>query len=270
MVPFYFGASDKPLFGGYYPPAGDGLRGHGVLVSAPVAHEHIRTHMAIRQLANRLARDGFHVLKFDYFAVGDSGGQSVDGCVAQWKQDIVTAYHELADISGARDISVVGVRLGASIAVEALGALPGVKALVLWDPVVGGRAYLDALRRAGGGHDHPPFSLGGRKVEEIFGFPFSDEMIHSIHAVNLLENGGKFPCPVHLVLSEERPEYDRFEEKMAAAGGSVSSTIVPEPADWEALKGHDEVLVANAMVHAVGSVLIKEDDQANGLRRGAF
>ncbi|VVS94091.1 serine aminopeptidase domain-containing protein [Desulfoluna spongiiphila] len=250
MVPFYFGAPDTQLFGVYYPPAGAGLHQDGVLISAPVAHEHIRTHMAIRQLALALSAAGRHVLKFDYYGVGDSAGKSAEGSMAQWHRDLVTASHELTDISGARRLSVVGIRLGASLAVGAAGDLPGLRELVLWDPVVDGDTYLDDLRRAGGvaSPDHGD--------EEILGFPFSQEMIASIGAVNLLVHERPLPGSVHLALSEERPEYDRFKEALVAAGNTVDTTFVPEPAGWDKYDGHDEVLVANAMVQAIGEQLL--------------
>lgn len=250
MVPFYFGAHDTQLFGIYYPPAGAGLHQEGVLLSAPVAHEHIRTHMAIRQLALALAAAGRHVLKFDYYGVGDSAGKSEEGDVNHWTRDLITAAGELKDISGALRLSVVGLRLGASLAVAAAGEIPGLKELVLWDPVVDGKAYLDAHRRAGG-TTRPP----GGIQEEILGYAFSPEMITSIEAVDLLACHPTLPGPVHLALSEEKSEYRALEQVLASAGNTVDTALVPEPAGWEQFNGHDEVLVANAMVQAIGDRL---------------
>jgi pimeloyl-ACP methyl ester carboxylesterase len=257
MVPFYFGDSDKQLFGIYYPPVGESRQQEGILLSQPIAHEHIRTHMAIRQLAHLLSASGYHVLKFDYFAVGDSCGKSFEGSVGQWRKDIVTAYHELEDISGACKISIVGVRLGASIAVETSVDLPGVEDIVLWDPVVNGREYLNGLRLARGANGESHIFLEGREGEEILGFPFSKEMIHSINDINLLANGIKLSGNMYLVFSEERPEYAQLQGKIEAAGEKVETTIVRDSASWETLAGHDEVLVANETVHSIGALFTK-------------
>jgi len=207
--------------------------------------------MAIRQLALALSSAGCHVLKFDYFAVGDSAGQSAEGSVAQWTRDLVTASRELKDISGARRLSIVGIRLGASLAVEAAGEIPGLGEMVLWDPVVNGGAYLGALRRAGGMPTPPP----EEREEEILGFPYSVEMIEAIGAVNLLDRDRTLPGPVHLAISERRPEYACLREALVSAGNIVETILVSEPAGWDELAGHDEVLVANSMVQVIGELL---------------
>ena len=46
------------------------------------------THWAMRRLADQLARTGAHVLRFDYFATGDSAGATGDGNVKRLHDDI--------------------------------------------------------------------------------------------------------------------------------------------------------------------------------------
>lgn len=75
MEPFYFGTPDEPLFGIYHPPVSEPVRDVGVLLCYPIGHEYIVSHRFYRQLSIRLAEAGFHVLRFDYYASGDSGGE---------------------------------------------------------------------------------------------------------------------------------------------------------------------------------------------------
>ena len=42
----------------------------------------------MRRLADQLARTGAHVLRFDYFAIGDSAGATGDGNVKRLHDDI--------------------------------------------------------------------------------------------------------------------------------------------------------------------------------------
>lgn len=121
-------------------------RQHGVLICPPIGQEHVRSHWALRQLATVLAREGFHVLRFDWYGVGDSGGSLEDTSVDQLLDDAETAAQELRDMAGLRRVSVVGLRLGASLAALAASRIDPY-AMVLWDPVASGATYLSGLER---------------------------------------------------------------------------------------------------------------------------
>lgn len=144
MQPAFFGASEARLFGVYQAPLGARDREAGVLLCYPGPQEYMRCHWAFRKLAALLARDGFHVLRFDYSGTGDSAGATGQGTLTAWRADIVTASQELRDLAGVRRVSLVGFRLGA-----ALGAQTALKLrdLVLWEPVLDGRAHLAELER---------------------------------------------------------------------------------------------------------------------------
>ena len=79
MNPFFFGSSERPLYGVHHPPRERGPRESGVVLCYPMGQEYMRSHRAFRQLANLLTRKGHHVFRFDYFATGDSSGASGEG-----------------------------------------------------------------------------------------------------------------------------------------------------------------------------------------------
>lgn len=145
MIPLYFGDSKEPLFGVLSEPRAGAERGHGVVMCPPIAQEHVRSHWAFRQVAAALARAGFHVLRFDWFGVGDSAGDMSQASVDRWALDVETAAQELKDSAGIRKVSLIGLRLGAALAGL---AAPRVKpsVVVLWDPVIDGARYLEDLR----------------------------------------------------------------------------------------------------------------------------
>ena len=147
MNPLYFGSSDKALFGVYHAPAGQPARNRGVVLCNPFGDEAIKSHRAFLQLANRLASERFHVLRFDYFATGDSAGESEQGTVEQWLADIGTAADEIKDASGAAKVSLVGLRFGATLALQAATRRRDLDRVTLWDPIVRGGVYVAHLRR---------------------------------------------------------------------------------------------------------------------------
>lgn len=119
----------------------------GVVLCKPFGQEAIRSHRMFRVLADRLSRNGHPVLRFDYYGTGDSMGDDKDGCLSGWSNDLLAADRELRSLSGARGTTWAGMRLGASVAVLAAAQAPQhLSRLVLWDPVVDGKHYLEFLR----------------------------------------------------------------------------------------------------------------------------
>jgi hypothetical protein len=149
MIAFTFGPPQRRLFGLYHAPAAERAPAAAVLLCYPFGHEALRVHRFYRLLAERLARQGVAVLRFDYHATGDSDGADEDGEMVGWAGDIREAHRELVHRSGVQQVSWFGARLGASLALMAAPqAVPPVRKLVLWDALFDGPAYLEELRRA--------------------------------------------------------------------------------------------------------------------------
>jgi pimeloyl-ACP methyl ester carboxylesterase len=207
MDPLFFGRPERQLFGAYHPPESERARGTGVVLCYPAMQEYMRTHFAFRKLAALLARDGFHVLRFDYSGMGDSAGEPSDASVDVWCSDLVEAAAELKDVAGVRRISVVGMRLGAAIAARAVAERLEVRDLVLWEPAVNGRAHLQELRRIQA-HQHSffryPPPVGN---DEIIGYPLPPALRASIEELDLLSLASCRAERVLLFASEQRPEY---------------------------------------------------------------
>lgn len=144
MIPFYFGAAERPLFGLFQGAAPSATK--AVLLCNPYGQEAIRTHRMYRVLADRLVRAGFDVLRFDYSATGDSAGDDAEGDLVQWTDDIVRAHAELLRRTSAHRVTWVGVRLGATLAIRASAHAPrSPDHVILWEPVIDGPNYLRQL-----------------------------------------------------------------------------------------------------------------------------
>ena len=144
----FFGDNQRPLFGVYHAPRGRTRRSRrGVLICPPIGQEYNRTHWTLRLMANQLARKGIHVMRMDYSGIGDSAGAVMDiTSLATWQDDIQLGIERLKTESGVDTVMLVGQRMGAALAAKVAMQRPDVNALVSWETVVDGQAWLDELR----------------------------------------------------------------------------------------------------------------------------
>ncbi|HQS31790.1 alpha/beta hydrolase [Polaromonas sp.] len=150
-----FKAAGAWCFGWFHAASGP-ARGIGVVLCRPMGYEAICAYPTYTTLAEQLAATGFDVLRFDYHGTGDSAGSDTDpDRVAAWIDSTVSATHELQRRSGVSRLALLGVRLGATLAVQAAARLGGVESLVMWAPCVTGRAFARELRAASASRARP-------------------------------------------------------------------------------------------------------------------
>jgi alpha-beta hydrolase superfamily lysophospholipase len=141
---FYFESGGKSLFAWLHQPEGAAAE-HGVLICPPLGHEQVHSHRALRHLADRLAAEGFAVVRLDYHGTGDSDGTEGDlQRLATWQTNVSDAVEWLRSETSCRKISLVGLRLGATLAAF-YAEQHEVENLVLWSPIVKGRRYVREL-----------------------------------------------------------------------------------------------------------------------------
>lgn len=138
MSAFYFGSGAQRLFGVHHTPEAPEVG--QILLCQPWGSEYEFSHRSCRFLARRLAKRGWHVLRFDYRGTGDSWGQSHDGDVHGWLEDIGLAAEELRAITGFDALHAIGLRLGATLLGHAGPRLGTINRYILWDAItdVGG------------------------------------------------------------------------------------------------------------------------------------
>jgi len=188
MTPFRSGPAGQQIYGVYHAPEGRS-NGQAVLLCSPLGQEAVRIHRFYRVLAERLARTGTAVLRFDPYGCGESDGDDEDGHLARWIDDTLLAQRELLQRSRARSVVWIGARLAAAVMAQASQhSDPQPRCLVFWDAITDGAGYLDQLS-----HDHsrelkralahlePP--IPGTVRDEAMGFGLSERLREEIAAI---------------------------------------------------------------------------------------
>jgi pimeloyl-ACP methyl ester carboxylesterase len=213
MSPFFFGTSERRIFGVYEPAASGAPGKRAAVFCYPWGPEYIYAHRAIRQLAVKLSTAGFHTLRFDFFGTGDSAGDLADADLGGWGTDVESAMEEIRDISGVTQITLIGLRLGATIAASVAARYPRmVDRLILWDPIVSGEEYLRQLgvfsqKSLNTRHSA---STDSESAYEIQGFPLTMNMMRDVHSTDL----GAWLSPPStrtlMLLTESLPSHERL------------------------------------------------------------
>lgn len=117
----------------------------GILIVPPLLHELQRSRRLCTQIATRLVAFGLPCLRFDFHGTGDSGGSGGDADFASMRADLELAARTLRDDAGVDAIIALALRGGALPLASWLAAGGRADAVVLWDPIVDGAAWLDQL-----------------------------------------------------------------------------------------------------------------------------
>ena len=142
---FFLESPRGSLFCLYLAPA-DKPVSHGIIYLHPFAEEmHKSRRMAALQ-ARAFARAGYAVLQVDLTGCGDSVGDFGDATWESWRDDARAAHAWLtSQISG--PITLWGLRIGASLAVDIAPSLQNIARLLLWQPVINGDQFLTQFLR---------------------------------------------------------------------------------------------------------------------------
>jgi len=191
VTPFYFGRAGQRIYGCYHVPTPEVSLKGGVILCQSIGHEYIHSHRAFFQLANRLATKGFISLRFDYFGTGDSEGDFEDGGIVRWLEDVRMAVDEMQNRFDIKSISLIGFRIGASLALKTALHTSAVKQLVLWEMVTNGVSYLNEIARMQATFGNSLRIKVKKSIvdpslpNEILGYPLTPLLISELKKLNL-------------------------------------------------------------------------------------
>jgi len=252
LEPFFFGPAERQLYGCYHPATGT-ARGSAVLVCQPLGHEYIQFHRALQQLATLLAGAGFPVLRFDFRGCGDSACNLEDGGPDAWQEDIAGAIEELKRRTGRSRIVLAGLRLGGTLASIVASNRNDVEEVVLWDPVLSGRGYLDELTRSHEkmlryAHVQPrPQEMR----HEILGVELPDGLIAALGSLHMLGAVGLHAKKVLIVQSNPGVDQAVLSEHLMAQRAIVTLREFRNPHLWQWVEDFGKVHVPRKIILTV-------------------
>jgi pimeloyl-ACP methyl ester carboxylesterase len=182
-----------------------------------------------------------NVLRFDYSCTGDSAGDGREASIAEWISDIGWALDELKDNSMAERVTVVGLRWGATLGTLACLGRHDVEHLVLWDPVLSGRTYLDEAL----GTPRPNGLVG------IDGFPFSQQLRDDMDTVDLPKRVGELDVDVSLMVAEDRADYRVLAAALEACDRDHHVEVIPSSGNWAQADPFGDALIPQNIMQGI-------------------
>lgn len=209
---FYLTSLEQPLFAWLHTHTAGPVLDHGVIICSPIGHEQLHAHRTLRHLADTLAERGNPTVRFDWHGTGDSGGNDDDpDRTATWQSNLKDVVAWMRNELGCQRISIVGLRMGATLAALACEDLD-VENLVLWAPVTKGRAYVREMTAIDRTSEYQSAPSSSGDIEAA-GFVLSPATASALSQMSLLTS--RPHCQRILIvgrddLPTDQPLLDRF------------------------------------------------------------
>ncbi|HEY3087692.1 MAG TPA: hypothetical protein VGJ59_06490 [Jatrophihabitantaceae bacterium] len=185
-----------------------------MLICSPFGYEAVCAHRTLRTIADRLALLGHLVLRFDFEGAGASSGRGTEAdLLDRWQTDVRAGLAELRRL-GVRRPAVVGLRLGAALALAATCDDPDLGPAVMWAPVTAGGRYWRELRAQAA---ITPAGIPGDGSLNVLGHRLSAPTVRALKAWDPLV-GLRRDMTAALVQSPGWRDAGVATEELAAAG----------------------------------------------------
>lgn len=236
----------------------------GVLICNPVGHEYFRSHWALRQLAVHLSSKGYHVLRFDYYGTGDSAGSTAMSGADQWIEDIQTAAEEIRDIAGVQKINLIGLRLGASLALDTAEKLKNIAKIILWDPLTAGHECILQLREF---YEkmciHVDYSPSGRHFshkklpEQLLGLSLSKNMVEFIEKKATLDHIVACKQKLYILFSSLAIVSEADFEKMQKLPENIClCELIEDQGEWNSFEDIGKIVYPGKVIQYISQEIL--------------
>ena len=200
-----------------------GAARRGVILCGAHGFEDLCSRSSLRLLAEEISARDIPVLRFDWRGTADSEGDGeAPHRVATWLGNIGEAARKLVEMTGIEEIALVGLRLGALLALEAARDIAPAR-LVLLAPPASGRALkreLEVMSRIFQGKPGAAEDAGFDGVSAA-GFRISRETLDDLALVGSRRFSGAKDCAT-LVLTQN-PEGSPLVDKLRDMGADVTA-----------------------------------------------
>jgi exosortase A-associated hydrolase 2 len=244
-TPFYFGADGPALFGVLHRPSGVTEDREAFVLCHPFGEEKLWTHRVFVTFARRLAAAGHAVMRFDQRGNGDSEGVFGDTSLATACADVRAAIAELQKRTGASVITLLGLRLGATVASLVAQDGAGIHRLILWAPIVDGARYMQELLRINVMTQTATFKevrkdrtelvamLQNGSTVNVDGYEMGLEMYESVTAINMAAQTHRFGGDCLIVQIDPQPRPAPDLQKLGASYPRAAVMLAQEEPFWK-------------------------------------
>lgn len=191
-TPMFFGPTKTPLYGVFHPALN---AKKSVLVLNSIGYEYMRSHRAIKSMAQQFSRKGIHTLRFDYRGTGHSADTLENTSLESLLEDCNYAIDELIRLSGQDFVHIVALRFGALLALHTAhsDSLDRIRSITLWDPITHGHQLFREMNKAATAlrdEKDPYLSSGSREqvlpdTQAYLGYVFSNKLVKCIENISI-------------------------------------------------------------------------------------
>ena len=215
---FHFESQGRPLLAWLHEPA-EARPERGVVFCPAVGCDQVHAYRSVRRSCDALAEAGLAALRFDYLGTGDSAGDETEWRFETWLANVRDAIIWLAQHLRSERIDLIGLRLGATLALKVAEERP-VEKLVLWAPVVKGKRFVREMRMLSASVE------GATDQVEAAGFLYTPELLAELDAID----AAKFEprCGAALIVGEESPA---LRDRLPELGALTAEMACPGYAD---------------------------------------
>jgi uncharacterized protein len=213
------------------------------------------------------AQGGWTTLQFDLYGCGDSDGDFSEVHWQHWLADVADASSWL-QARTARPPVLWGLRAGCLLAVQAASRMARAD-LVLWQPVLSGKHYLQQLLRLKGASelvarsDQPATAVQDARAKlergetiEVVGYPLTSALAYGMEAAELDLPPGTSSVAWLEIRSkgnELSPASQVRVDALRAHGHAVSSRVVHGPAFWQIAEAEDCMALIDSTLGAAAA-----------------
>jgi len=250
-TPFFFeNQKNKRLFGILHTANMDEASVVGnvaVVYCHPLFEEKLHSHRVMVNFARFAANHGIHVLRFDYFGDGESEGLFEQASVLSRITDILTAIQTIEIRVQPSRIFLLGLRMGATLAILAADKCELVSGVVAWSPIIKCKEYMyDMLRvnlstqmvihkKVLYNRDALVEQIQNGKTVNVDGYEISNPFYAESINVDLTRENGKREKPIFLVqISSHRPEKTFQEFLHSGPQKNINFVGIKERRSWTA------------------------------------
>jgi hypothetical protein len=224
----------------------------GWVVAPPYGAQQVNLASVEVALCRALAAAGFPVLRYHSRGYGDSQATAEAVSLASHLEDAREAVRLLRSCTTVETVGLTGPQLGGSVAAlvaDELSAGPEPpSALVLWEPVVNGRAHMQALLRLGmmtqlasrgrtESDEDPADVLRRDGVLEVQGFPMDAGTFDAVSRMDLRTDLRAFRGSALVVQvskgARPRPDLEALRARLSELGGTAELDVLRHPAAAE-------------------------------------